>query len=192
MTLSLAPAPTALAEIEHLEHAVDTGLAVAVDSLTELRRRGAHTARGHELWHSYVLDRFGDALARLRLPDGERLALVQSMCTPTADRPRGLPVREQARHLGVATNSVQADRAQLGLVTPRARPEALPAPTGRVWEQAVEWLRRAEHGLTLVELARRAAWTEGKASGALSDVRRRGLVVRTEEQRAGQRVHVLA
>jgi hypothetical protein len=42
-----------------------------------------------------------------------------------------------------------------------------------------------------VELAKAAGWTEGKASGALSDVRHRGLAVRLEERRAGQRVDVV-
>ena len=191
--LAVVPPPTALAEVEHLELTVDAGLGAALDALVALRAMGAHALRGHALWHEYVLARFGDALARLRLPDGERLALVQSMCTPTAEHKRGMPVRAQAAALGVAVGSVQNDKRALGLApAPKPRPEPLLAPTGRVWEQAVEWLRRHPGGLTLVELAKAAGWTEGKASGALTDVVRRGLAVRTEERRLNQRVHVLA
>jgi predicted transcriptional regulator len=71
------------------------------------------------------------------------------------------------------------------------RPEPLPAPSGKRYQQAAEYLRRAgDRGLTLVELAKVSGWTEGAASGVLSDVRRRGLAVRTEDRRAGQRVHL--
>jgi hypothetical protein len=149
----------------------------------------AHTRRGFEHWHGYVLSRFGDLLRLLRLPDEERVALVQSMSGATAEHPKGMPVREQAKLLGVAPGTVQSDRRALGLVVVKDRPEPLPAPAGKVWQQAAEHLRRAgDRGLTLVELAAVAKWTEGKASGALSDVRRRGLAVRTEDRRAGQRV----
>jgi hypothetical protein len=70
------------------------------------------------------------------------------------------------------------------------RREQLAAPTGRVYEQAAEYLRRAVDGLTLAELARVAGWSEGKASGALSDcVRRKGTAERSEVLRGGMRVH---
>jgi hypothetical protein len=142
-------------------------------------------------WHLYVFDRFGDLLALLRLPDEERRALIASMSTPAGDHGKPVPVREQARLLGIAVNTVQADREALGLRVVKDRPEPLPAPAGKVWQQAAEHLRRAgDRGLTLVELAAVAKWTEGKASGALTDVRRRGLAQRTEDRRAGQRVHL--
>lgn len=191
-----------LDDIEQLELVVDAGLGAALDALIALRERGAHAVRGYALWHEYVLARFGDALARLRLPDGERLALVESMSAKTAEHPRGMPVRAQASVLGVAVGSVANDRRALGLAQPtgprRTGPEPLPVPTGHVYEQAAEWLRRAaaglvkgvDDGLTLVELAKAAGWTEGKASGALSDIRRRGLADRLETRRQGQRVHV--
>jgi hypothetical protein len=116
------------------------------------------------------------------------------------------PTRAIRERLGVSSYAVQealraADPAPERLVgadgrqraaRTGARPvvEPLPAPGGRVWQQAAEWLRRHPEGLTLVELARVASWSEGKASGALTDlVRVRGLAVRTEERRAGMRVH---
>lgn len=181
-----------LDELEQLELTVDVGLGAALDALVELRRRAAHLTRGYGLWHEYVLARFGEALARLRLPEGERLALVQSMSTPTAEHRHGMPVRAQAERLGVSPGTVQTDKRALGLAPERRpRPQPLPAPSGKVYEQAAEHLRRAgDRGLTLVELARRSGWTEGKASGALTDVVRRGLAVRVEDRRAGQRVHV--
>jgi hypothetical protein len=181
------------ADLDALEAAVEQGLTAAVASLTRLREVHAHTRRGFEHWHGYVLSRFGGLLRLLRLPDEERVALVQSMSGATAEHPKGMPVREQAKLLGVAPGTVQSDRRALGLVVVKDRPEPLPAPAGKVWQQAAEHLRRAgDRGLTLVELAAVAKWTEGKASGALSDVRRRGLAVRTEDRRAGQRVHLAA
>lgn len=180
-------------ELDQLEMAVEVGLTAAVDSLARLRALNAHRQRGYDLWHVYCLDRFGDLLRLLRLPEGERLALVESMSTPTAQHRNGMPVRAQAERLGVSPGTVQTDKRVLGLAPerqPRKRPEPLPAPTGHVYQQAAEWLRRQPAGLTLVELARVSGWTEGKASGALTDVVRRGLAVRLEDRRAGQRVHV--
>jgi hypothetical protein len=179
------------ADLDALEQAVEQGLTAAVASLTRLRELHAHTRRGFERWHLYVFDRFGDLLALLRLPDEERRALIASMSTPAGDHGKPVPVREQARLLGIAVNTVQADREALGLRVVKDRPEPLPAPAGKVWQQAAEHLRRAgDRGLTLVELAAVAKWTEGKASGALTDVRRHGLAQRTEDRRAGQRVHL--
>jgi hypothetical protein len=181
------------ADLDALEAAVEQGLTAAVASLTRLREVHAHTRRGFEHWHGYVLSRFGGLLRLLRLPDEERVALVQSMSGATAEHPKGMPVREQAKLLGIAPGTVQSDRRALGFVVVKDRPEPPPAPAGKVWQQAAEHLRRAgDRGLTLVELAAVAKWTEGKASGALSDVRRRGLAVRTEDRRAGQRVHLAA
>jgi hypothetical protein len=178
------------ADLDALEQAVEQGLTAAVASLTRLREVHAHTRRGFEHWHLYVFDRFGDLLALLRLPDEERRALIASMSTPAGDDGKPVPVREQARLLGIAVNTVQADREALGLRVVKDRPEPLPAPEGKVYQQAAEHLRRAgDRGLTLVELAAVAKWTEGKASGALSDVCRRGLATRSEDKRANQRIH---
>jgi len=182
-----------LATITRLECTVDTGLAAAIDALAALRSMGAHALRGYATHGEYLLARFGDALRRLRLDRDDHLAVVDYLGRPHGERGKPKPVRDIADLLGVSSSTAQNYRRELGLAPPVApRPEPQPAPTGRVWQQTVEWLRRHPGGLTLVELARVANWTEGKSSGALSDVVRRGLAVRLEDRRAGQRVHVLS
>jgi len=68
------------------------------------------------------------------------------------------------------------------------RREAEPVP-GTKWQQGLLYLRKAPDGLTLAELAKAAGWSEGSASGVLSDLLRRGLAVRSEDRRGGMRVH---
>jgi hypothetical protein len=199
-------APMTLAEIDAEVEAIRGELVRPLQRLARLRAAGAHlTAFGPSItWHEAVERWLGD-LQALRLtgsPEAraERDALVHSM------REAGTPTRAIRERLGVSSYAVQealraadpapdkvvgADGRQRAART-GARPivEPLPAPAGRVWQQAAEWLRRHPEGLTLVELARVASWSEGKASGALTDlVRVRGLAVRTEERRAGMRVH---
>jgi len=201
--------PLTLAEIADEVSAIRAELVRPLQRLARLRAAGAHlTAFGPGIaWHEAVERWLGD-LQALRLtgsPEAvaEREALVRSM------REAGTPTRAIRERLGVSSYAVQqalrnGDPAPEQLVgadgrtrssrTGRQTPvEELPAPEGRVWQVAAEWLRRHPAGLTLVELARVAGWTEGKASGALSDlVRVRRLAVRTEERRDGQRVHVHA
>jgi hypothetical protein len=190
-----APAPVLLAadELDLLESTVDAGLAAAIDALADLRARQAHLARGHDSWGSYLLERFGEALRRLRLDRDDHLAVVDVLARPHGERNRPAPVRAIAEVLGVSAMTAHNYKRELGLAPPAAPKVApLPAPVGKVWQQAAEYLRRAEDGLTLVELAKVSGWTEGKASGALSDlVRVRHLAERTEDRRAGQRVHRL-
>jgi hypothetical protein len=180
------------ADLDALEQAVDTGLATAIASLTRLRELHAHTRRGFEHWHSYVLWRFGEHLRLLRLPDEERRALVESMSTPTSEHRKGIPVREQATLLGIAPGTVQADRRSLGLVIAKEQPEPLPAPEGKVWQQTAEYLARAgDRGLTLLELAGKASWSEGKASGALSYLWARYAADKSDQIRDRQTAYVL-
>jgi hypothetical protein len=192
--LSLVPAPTELAELDHLEQAVDSGLAAAIDALAELRARDAHLARGHDTWGGYLVARFGDALRRLRLDRTDHLAVVDYLARPHGDRGKAMPVRQIAEVLAVSSGTAQTYRRELGLAPAApSKPTPQPAPTGRVFEQAAAWLGRAERGLTLIELAKVAGWSEGKASGALSFLTApaRGLAVRTDDRRLGQRVHHL-
>lgn len=191
-------------EVEQRVAAIREALAFSLRGLAELRQADAHLVAGFDSWHEACAAWFGD-LRSLRLtgsPEAvaEREALIRSM------REQGTPTRAIRERLGVSSYAVQealrtADPAPEVLVGADGRQRAartgqrpavepLPAPAGRVWQQAAEWLRRHPEGLTLVELSRVAGWTEGKASGALSDlVRVRGLAVRTEERRGGMRVH---
>ncbi|TFV83177.1 hypothetical protein [Blastococcus sp. CT_GayMR16] len=189
---TLRPLPS-LELVDQLEVATRDDLSSAIDNLGRLRDLDAHLLRGFDTWHTYVVHRFGDLLARLNLPRQEKVALAASMSAPTAERPTGMPVRAIAETLGVSVGTAQNYRREAGRVIAfRPRADAkLPAPAGYVYEQAAEWIRRADDGLTLVELAGRAGWTEGKASGALTYLYDRNLVARTEDRRAGQRPHFL-
>ncbi len=200
-------APLTLAEIDAEVEAIRAELVRPLQRLARLRAAGAHLTAGYSTWHEAVEAWLGD-LQALRLtgsPEAvaEREALVWSM------REQGAATRAIRERLGVSSYAVSealrkldpaperiegADGRSRSSRTGRQQPvDELPAPEGRVWQVAAEWLRRHPAGLTLVELARVAGWTEGKASGALSDlVRVRGLAVRLEDRRDGQRVHVHA
>jgi hypothetical protein len=199
--------PLTLAEIDAEVAAIRAELTRPLQRLARLRAAGAHLTAGFSSWHEAVEVWLGD-LQALRLtgsPEAvaEREALVWSM------REQGAATRAIRERLGVSAYAVNealrkldpgpervegADGRSRSSRTGRRAPVVeLPAPTGRVWQVAAEYLRRHPAGLTLVELARVAGWTEGKASGALSDlVRVRGLAVRLEDRRDGQRVHVHA
>lgn len=186
------------------EQALD-GLRGLLGVLAEGHGAEVHLALGFDSFHAWAEYVVGD-LAALRLTSvpeaiGVRQALVRSL------RADGAAQAAIVRRLGVSAGTVRNDlrdddpaperivgadgrsRQARTAVAPSA---PLPAPAGRVWQQAAEWLRRHPAGLTLVELARVAGWTEGKASGALSDVRRRGMAVRVDDRRLGQRVHLHA
>ena len=189
--LSRDDAQRLTAEIRHALGSAILGLQLA-------REGRADTALGYPTWHEYVEAEFGD-LRELRLPVVERRALATSM------HGAGLSYRQIRDKLDVSLGTIRNDIGRPADEPPadvvQLRPAVLPAPTGRVYVQAAEWLRRAAaglipdvvDGLTLVELARVAGWTEGKASGALSYLRApsRGLAVRVDDRRADQRVHVL-
>lgn len=224
MHTTTAPVLSA-ADVERLEMAARADLVSAIGNLERLRVGSAHLVAGFTAWHEYALDRFGDLLAELKLSIAERQALVLGM------RLAAMSQRTIARKLGVGLGTVAEDilalrragllddeptkvdsadgkaRPARGAARPAAGAATLPleAPTGLVYQQAAEWLRRADAGLvvldgvtltgglTLVELAAAAGWTEGKASGALSYLTRaaHGWAVRLEDVRAGQRVHVI-
>lgn len=218
------------ADVERLELSARADLISAVGTIAQLRDGSAHLAAGFPTWGEYLLARFGDLLAELRdLEVADRRAVVLQL--RLGDGERGMSQRAIAARLRVGLGTVSEDikalreaglldgeptkvvsgdgrdRPARGVSQPDAPATAatapLPAPTGRVYLQAAEWLRRADAGLipghvgaglTLVELAAVARWTEGKASGALSYLTApaRGLAIRLEEERDEQRVHVLA
>jgi hypothetical protein len=192
------------AELAEREAAVRADLAGAVAHLTFLREAGAHTLSGFGSWGAYVVDRFGDLLAELRLAVADRREVVH------ARRAEGRSQASIARELRVSEDTVARDLAVTGDPAPEriisadgsvrvARTGRQEAPTGLLWEQAAKVARRrGTRGVTLVELAKALRITEGSASGLLSYLgaaserhpQRKGLLVRTEERRAGQRVHL--
>ena len=181
-------APVLLSPIgaRRLTDEIRAHLGSALVKLAQAREGGADAVLGYATWHAYVEAEFGD-LRELRLPLEERRALVASMTDA------GLSVREIVGKIGFSNGTVHADQVATGRTetVPQLRAVPLPAPTGKVYEQAYEWLRRqADRGLTLVELAAETGWTEGKASGALSYLQARGLAQRTETRRLNQRAFV--
>jgi hypothetical protein len=192
------------AELAEREAAVRADLAGAVAHLTFLREAGAHTLSGFDSWGAYVVDRFGDLLAELRLTVEDRREVVH------ARRAEGRSQASIARELRVSEDTVARDLAVTGDPAPErivsadgsvraARTGRQEAPAGRLWQRAAEVARRrGARGVTLVELARALSVTEGSASGLLTylgppDARhpqRKGLLVRTEDRRKEQRVHV--
>jgi hypothetical protein len=196
-------APMSLAEIEEEVAAIRAELVSPLRRLARLREAGAHlTAFGPSItWHEAVERWLGD-LGSLRLsgsPEAivERDALVQSI------RATGATTRAIRERLGISSYAVQqalaghdpapdrivgadgASRSSRG-----QRREVLPAPEGKVFEQAAEYVRRAgAGGLTIGGLAAVAGWSEGKASGALTRALRAGLVVREMGPRGMVRRH---
>jgi hypothetical protein len=163
--------------------AIRADLQGAVTGIRYAIQDGIPAALGYDSPWSWADAEFGDLLRELKLPKAVRLELVESMGDDVS-------VRQAADRLGVSPQTIQADRAKLGKVIPIGpRQPAQAAPAGRKYEQAAEYLRRAEDGLTLVELARVTGWTEGSASGVLTDVIRRHLARRVEDKRDGQRIH---
>lgn len=199
------------AEVAAHEASVRADLSGAITHLTVLREAGAHTLSGFGTWGAYVVDRFGDLLAELRLAVEDRRSVVAELRTER-DGQAPLSKATIARRLGLSEDTVTRDLDAVGDPAPAlitsadgsvrvARTGRAEAPTGKRWEQALEVARRrGARGVTLVELARAMRITEGSASGLLTYLggssarhpQRKGLLVRTEERRSGQRVHVLA
>jgi hypothetical protein len=195
------------AELAEREAAVRADLAGAVTHLTFLRDAGAHTLTGFPSWGAYVTDRFGDLLAELRLAVEDRRAVTHHLRTGDGG---ALSKAAIARRLGRSEDTVTRDLDVTGDPAPEritgadgssrvARAGRQEAPVGRLWERAAEVSRRrGARGVTLLELARALSVTEGSASGLLTylgpaDARhpqRKALLVRTEDRRKGQRVHV--
>lgn len=191
-----AARPITAAQVTQAEIWIRADLSTATARLEVLRDAGAHEVAGFDSWGGYVADRFGDLLDRLRLAVEDRRAVIHAL------RENGDSQGSIARRLGISGDTVQRDLAITGDPAPdlitsadgsvrRARTGRQEEPTGKLWQRAAEVARRrGERGVTLVELARALRITEGSASGLLTYLRRKGLVARTEERRANQRVHL--
>jgi hypothetical protein len=196
-----AARPMSQAEIDAEVAAIRAELVRPLQRLAVLREAGAHlTSFGPDtLWHEACLRWFGD-LADLRLTGtkaaiAEREALIWSM------REAGDSTRVIRDRLGVGASAVAdalakhdpapdtiiaTDGRVLSARTGRRAPEPV---TGPKWRRAAALLRQAPDGLTIASLAKAGGWSEGSASGLLSDLLRRGLAVRSEDRRDGMRVH---
>lgn len=193
------------AEVAEHEAAARGDLAGAVAHLAVLREGGAAAVCGFDTWGAYVVARFGDLLAELRLAVADRQAVAHTL------RAAGASKAAVARRLRCSEDTVTRDLDAVGDPAPEritsadgsvrvARTGRAAAPAGRLWERAAEVARRrGARGVTLVELARALRVTEGSASGLLTYLgppsagcpQRKGLLVRTEVRRAGQRVHTV-
>lgn len=206
--------PLTLDEIDAEVAAIRAELARPLRRLAYLRAAGAHLTAGFSTWHEACEAWFGD-LQSLRLqgsPEAvaEREALVWSMrrqgAATRAIRERlgvsSYAVNEALRKLDPAPDRVEgADGRSRSARTGRAEVVELSAPIGARWEQAAEWVRRAAcgliagrpaGGLTIVDLARVAGWSEGAASGALTRATRHGAVTREAGPRGTLRAHLPA
>jgi hypothetical protein len=187
------------AEIDAEVAAIRAELVRPLARLALLREAGAHlTAFGPDCrWHEACQRWFGD-LADLRLTGtkaaiAEREALIWSM------REAGDSSRVIRERLGVGASVVADALAKLDPApetitatdgrTMAARTGRKEVPSGPKWQRAALLLRQARDGHTIASLAKAGGWSEGSASGLLSDLLRRGLAVRFEERRDGMRVH---
>jgi hypothetical protein len=196
-----AARPLSLAEIDAEVEAIRAELRRPLERLAMLREAGAHlTAFGPgTAWHEACERWFGD-LADLRLT-GTKAAITERDHLVWSMREHGEPTRVIRERLGVGSSAVAdalrrfdpapdtitgADGAQRAARTGRREQEA---PAGRKWQRALLLVRQARDGHTIASLAKAGGWSEGSASGLLSDLRRRRLVVRSEDRRNGMRVH---
>jgi hypothetical protein len=163
----------------------------SIVNLTELREGSAHIALGYEHWHEYVEAEFG-SLRDYRMPIDERRALVASMTVA------GYTVREQRDALGYSLGTIHGDQRTLGLVPDRPLPKVVddePEPLDPFRGLSPKWsaLARVEaqgsRGLTSLELDAELDAALGTATGSLSKLAARGLIVLGElgEARANRR-----
>lgn len=159
-------------------------LRAAGANLVELRQGSAHAALGYAHWHEYVEREFGDLLV-YRLAHGreqvvaERDALIASMTVA------GYTVREQRDALGTSVGTVHATQRRLGLVPDRPLPDPEPEPApldpfrGLLprWSALARVEAQGDRGLTSIELDAELDAKLGTATGSLSKLAARGLVV---------------
>jgi hypothetical protein len=165
-------------------------------NLAELREGSAHVVLGYAHWHEYVEREFGDLFVYKLATDRhaivvERQALVASMTIA------GYTVREQRDVLGASVGTIHNDQRALGLVPDRPLPEAVadPAPVDPFrgllprWSALARVAAQGERGLTSIELDAELDAALGTATGSLSKLAARGLIVlgTLEEARGNRR-----
>lgn len=154
-------------------------------NLVELRAGNAHLALGFDHWHEFVETWFGDLMVYRLVRDrqlmlAEREALVASMTLA------GFTVREQRDELGgLSLSTIHADQRRAGLVPDKPLPRAVDDPEpldpfrGLLprWEALARVAAQDDRGLTSIELDAETAHPIGTATGSLSKLAARGLVV---------------
>ena len=164
-------------------------------NLAELRAGSAHLALGYAHWHEYVEAEFGDLFVYKLAADraaivAERQALVASMTLA------GYTVREQRDALGAGIGTVHADQRSLGLVPDRPSPVVDAEPVldpfrglSARWSALARVEAQGERGLTSVELDAELDAALGTATGSLSKLAAKRLIVIGElaEARANRR-----
>ena len=165
-------------------------------NLVELREGSAHLVLGYAHWHEYVEREFGDLFVYKLATDrhgivAERRALVASMTVA------GYTVREQRDALGASVGTIHGDQRTLGLVPDRPLPTVVDEPPALDpfrgllprWSALARVAAQGERGLTSIELDAELDAALGTATGSLSKLAARGLVLIGElgEARANRR-----
>ena len=166
-------------------------------NLVELRAGNAHLALKYDTWHEFVSDWFGDLHVYKLVKErqamlAERDALVASLTLA------GHTVREQREALGASLDTVHRTQRRLGLVPDKPSPVVVdddPAPADPFrgllpkWEALARVAAQGERGLTSIELDAELDRPLGTATGSLSKLAARGLVVlgSLEEARQSRR-----
>jgi hypothetical protein len=153
-------------------------------NLVDLRAGNAHLALGFDHWHEFVETWFGDLTVYRLVKDreqrvAERQALVASLTIA------GHTVREQSSALGSSLGTVHGDQRQLGLVPDRPLPRVVDDPEpvdpfrglSARWSALARVAAQGARGLTSIELDAELDAPLGTATGSLSKLATRGLIV---------------
>jgi hypothetical protein len=188
-----APAILSRVGARRLTDEIRRDLGNAILKLQVAREGEAHTALGYSWWHEYVVAEFGD-LKELRMPVGERRALVASFCDA------GASVTDIVKALGFSRGTVQGDRVALGIsaaqpagqVIPLHEPEVNPYEgMSRMRETLARVAAQQDRGLTSIELDAETGWPLGTATANLSKLHRRGLVAMSDHRRLNRGGYVV-
>jgi hypothetical protein len=188
-----APAILSRVGARRLTDEIRRDLGNAILKLQIAREGEAHTALGYAHWHEYVIAEFGD-LKELRMPVGERRALVASFCEA------GASVTDIVKALGFSRGCIQGDRVALGISA--AKPagqvidlhESEPNPYEGLScpeEALLRIAAQGDRGLTCAELEMETGWKHQTASPTLRRLERRGRVRRDGRIRQAFGVYVI-
>ena len=191
---------TTTAGISKFEAAAHTeaaraNLADAVAMIRTARQLDVAGVLGYPSHGAYLVDKFGDILADLRLDPDDVAGVVYAM--RMVDPPAANVAI--AKLLGLHPSTIRRYRLQLILggqlnePLPAARAAASDGVPARLLRRVEALYRLAQDrgGRTSAELHGDTGWATGTASGVLSRMDRRGLAARTGEVRGGRAVYEL-